>query len=291
MDDLSQFKALTYFDIFLFPLTDSELKNWQWTSNSGVNIVNRSEKLGGFNFLSGRNKIILERQARYVNSVVKLGRARMVIKILRLLPSVKMIAVCNSLGYLNAKESSDIDLFILTSPGKIWLTRFWLQSLLKLLHLRPYDRGRKKDSICLTFFLSTDCLNVESLQVSRPDVYLTYWLSQLLPIYNPEGWYEKFIKNNHWVEEYLSKYQAVKLAPAWRVAPTSWSYFFYIFIFWWWEPILKKIQIKIMPPDLRQLANQDTRVILNDQILKFHGREDKRQEYSKLWQEKLGQKN
>ena len=232
--------------------------------------------------------LFIKRQQNYISSIVKLGRAKRVIKLLCLLPSVKMIAVCNSLGYLNAKLDSDIDLFILTSPGKIWLTRFWLQSFLKILHLRPYDQGRKKDSICLTFFLSTDNLNIESLQINEPDVYLTYWITQLLPLYNPDGWYEKFINANGWVLKYLPHARAIKLAPAWQIKKNNLNYFFYIFTFKWWENFSKKIQLKILPLVLSEQANKDTRVILNDKILKLHGQEDKRKEYLNLWQEKLG---
>jgi len=291
MNDSSYLKTLAYFDIFSFPLTESELNAWRWISADEINMEMQIENVNGFNFLSGREHILIERQTRYINSVLKLRRARKVAKILSLLPSVKMIAVCNSLGFLNARQGSDIDFFILTDSGKIWLTRFWLQGILKILRLRPYDKNEKKDSICLTFFLSTDNLDIRTLQVAEPDIYLAYWITQLLPIYNPESWYENFFHTNSWIEKYIPNFKELKLAPAWQIPKSKYAKIFSIFSFLWWESILKKIQMHILPVSLRTIANQDTRVIIKNNMLKFHGQEDKRKDYLNLWQKKIGLKN
>jgi len=291
MNNSSYLKTLAYFDIFSFPLTESELQAWQWASDDKVNMAVEVKNSKGFNFFSGRENILAERKTRYIDSVLKLRRARKVAKILSLFPSVKMIAVCNSLGFLNARQSSDIDFFILTDPGKIWLTRFWLQGILKIFRLRPYDKNEKKDSICLTFFLSTDNLDIRFLQVAEADIYLAYWMTQLLPIYNPEGWYENFFRANNWIGKYIPNFKELKLAPAWQIHKNRYTKFLIIFSLPWWEPILKKIQMYILPASLRTIANQDTRVIIKDNMLKFHGQEDKREDYLNLWRKKIGLKN
>jgi hypothetical protein len=291
MNDLSYLKTLAYFDIFSFPLTESELHAWQWISDDKVNVKVEMKNSKGFNFLSGREHILIERQTRYIDSVLKLRRARKVAKILSIFPSVKMIAVCNSLGFLNARQSSDIDFFILTDPGKIWLTRFWLQGILKIFRLRPYDKNGKKDSICLTFFLSTDNLDISTWQVAPTDIYLAYWITQLLPIYNPESWYENFFHANDWIKKYIPNFKELKLAPAWQIHKSKYTKFLFIFSLLGWEKILKKIQLYILPASLRAIANQDTRVVIKDNMLKFHGQEDKRKDYLNLWQKKIGLKN
>lgn len=289
MDKANLYKALTYFDMFSYPLTKVEAKAWQWAGDEpAVNVGTEQIKArDGFYFLTGREEIIKIRQDRYKVSDKKVLKARRIVKIFRLLPSVKMVAICNSLGYQNARQESDIDLFIITSPGKIWLTRFWLTALLKFLRRRPYARGVKQDTFCLTFFLTTDHLNIESLKVADTDVYLTYWLTQLMPLYDPVGIYDKFLLANNWVRQYLPNYIPYQTSNDRQVGYTAWSKVFRPLTWSGWENILKKIQLKIMPVSLKQAANQDSRVVIKDNILKFHGGDDNRLSYLKKWQSRL----
>lgn len=289
MNKENLYKALKYFDMFSYPLTRVEAKAWQWTSDElhrNINIEDIEEK-DGFYFLNGREDIIKIRQDRYKISDQKILKARSIIKLFRLLPSVKMIAICNSLGYQNARAESDIDLFIITTPGKIWLTRFWLTSLLKLMRLRPYDRGVKKDTFCLTFFMTTENFNIESLKIGNTDVYLTYWLTQLIPLYNPENIYEYFLQANDWVLKYLPDFISYKVSDDRRIDHSHWSKLFRFLTLPGWENILKNFQLKIMPNSLQQAANKDTRVVIKENILKFHGSDDNRLNYLNKWQDRF----
>ncbi len=278
--------ALTYFDIFSFPLTRVELEMWQWRADN--NLANLSvEEKKGFYFLAGKEDSIRERQRRYQTSVLKLKRARLFAKIFRLFPSVQMIAVCNSLGYFNARSQSDIDLFIIVKPGTIWLTRFWLQGILKLLRARPFDRGTRRDSVCLTFFLTSDHLDIGELQIVKPDVYLHYWLTQLIPLYDPFDYYQRFLQaNSYWLKEYLPNYLPYRPARRLQVKPSPFVKLFNWLTCAFWEKLARDIQLKIMPDKLKELAGKDSRVILNNNILKFHS-EDNRLKYFNLWQKKI----
>lgn len=287
MINRQQYKNLVFHDIFSYPLTEHELNSLAWQDELNVASDNiQYQTQDGFYFLPHRVENIKVRNDNFINSINKLRKAKRMIKWLRLLPSVKMIAVCNSLGYLNASAGSDIDLFIITAPKKIWLTRFWLQSFLKLLGLRPYDRGQKQDSFCLTFFLSQDNLNISNLQITNPDIYLTYWLVKLLPVYDPDNLYQDFLQANSWLKKYLPQVGQMELDNNWIVKRSYFKYFFTIFTFGIWEKFLKKIQLILLPHSLRQLANQDSRVVMTDKILKFHGVDDRREYYQKLWEEK-----
>ncbi len=288
MINASQYKNLVFHDIFSYPLTTRELQKLAWQDELRVDTNNiKYQTQAGFYFLPNKSENIRIRGDNFVTSVNKLRKAKRLIKWLRLLPSVKMIAVCNSLGYLNANEASDIDLFIIAAKGKIWLTRFWLQSFLKLLRLRPYDRGQKQDSFCLTFFLSQDNLNISNLQITNPDIYLAYWVVRLLPIYDPANIYQDFLQANSWVKKYFSQVEAIQLDNDWLVKKSFFRYFFIFLTFNFWTKILKKIQLRLLPHSLQQLANQDSRVIMTDQVLKFHGIDDKREYYNKIWEKNV----
>ncbi len=282
----SYIAALAYFDIFSFPLSRVELEVWQWQTDNGfVNLPVEEDK--GFYFLAGKRDSTRERQRRYRISVSKLKRAKLFAKIFRLLPSVQMIAVCNSLGYFNARLDSDIDLFIIVKPGTVWLTRFWLQGILKLLRARPFDRGTRRDSICLTFFLTSDHLDIGHLQIAKPDVYLHYWLTQLIPLYDPFGYYQQFLQaNSYWLKKHLPNYLPYRPSRRLQVKSSFFTNLFIPLTFSFWEKLARGLQLKIMPDKLKELAGKDSRVILSNNILKFHS-EDNRLKYFNLWQKKI----
>ncbi len=280
--------ALAYFDIFSFPLTRVELDLWSWQDDlTNLPVGSRD----GFFYLQGKKELISTRRHHYKISYYKIKRALFFVKIFRLLPSVKMVAVCNSLGYFNAHPDSDIDLFIIVKPGTIWLTRFWLQGLLKIWRARPFDKGERRDGVCLTFFLSADKLDIKHLFIVEPDVYLHYWTVQLIPIYDAGNYYSQFIQANHyWIRQRLPNYLPYYPHERLMVSTSKWSWLFGWLTMRWWEKVLQKVQMKILPDKLRQLAGKDSRVVLTNNILKFHS-EDKRLTYYNLWQSKKHYQN
>ena len=301
-----QIATIVYFDQFDFPLTEAELKRWSFSEfvldSVGIGL-NKSSPFGrsldmssirreieskqGFYYLQGREEIVETRKQRYIIADHKFQRALKFAKLFRLLSSVRMIAVCNSLAFSNARTTSDIDFFIVTRPGTIWLTRFWLQAFLRLFRLRPHDHGVSiEDAICLSFFTTEDNLDFENLQITKPDIYLALWLSQLITVYDPDNIYNEIWQRNSWVRDILPEAQAYNLAPQRRIAYTAWSKVFTLLTCGFLEKKFKKIQKKLLPDSLRIMANKDVRVVINDKMLKFHSN-DRREEMYNKWREKL----
>lgn len=307
-------KAIIYFDIFDFPLAIFEV--WKyfyspspleglWRINSNdqkislleiQEILEKSEALkdiidreNGFYFLKGRGNIIKTRLERYNLAKRKFRRAKKIIKILSFIPFIRLIAVCNTLGYSNAQEESDIDLFIVTDKNRIWTARFWSALILKLFGLRP-TKTMAKDKICLSFFVSLDHLNLDDLTLKPEDIYFDYWLNQLAPIYDAGDIYSRFIENNKWVLNFLPNsinYQVnwrreTKLGLIGRAIKQLKEKFFSFIP----EKIFEKIQLEALPLNLKKLANLDTRVVINSQVLKFHGN-DRREEFGRIFKEKF----
>ena len=91
----------------------------------------------GLYFLPGREEIITTRQKRYNYSNRKLKIARRFAAALRIFSE----RPCDLSGQHhwrdNLRDESDIDFFIITKPGRLWLSRLYCAGLTKLLGHRP----------------------------------------------------------------------------------------------------------------------------------------------------------
>lgn len=285
--------AVVYFDIFDYPLTLTEVKRYLGSDIRSRMLEVRECLYGlkdkvsehrGFYFLRNRQEIVNTRIKRYNIAERKYKRALWVSKILSWLPHVRMIAVCNNLAYSNAHEASDIDLLIAAKAGRIWSCRFFILLILKLLGLRPRP-SQTKDKICASFFVAEDNLNLESIKLKN-DVYLHYWLEQVAPIYD-ENVYDDFRRANAWnvVRGYgadlvsrrkLRNYEIKKL---WK--RVSEKLFLGLD-----ERFYRRLQMRIMPRKLKEIMNKDTRVAVNDRMLKFH-ENDRREYYGSLFKDRM----
>ncbi len=287
-------KTIVFFDLFDYPLTQFEI--WKYIKLktslfSVMNILNNAKfsiinEKNGFYFLNGRKNIIKTRMERNDYACDKLKKANKIAKIFRNIPAIKMISVSNIIGALNLREGSDIDLFIIVDKNKIWRTRFLCVIILELLNLRP-SPGNEKDKICLSFFLCTNNLDVKNLRL-EDDIYFNYWIINLVPIYNINYTYEKFISTNNWIKDEFPNWKMVKSGHRYFTEKGS-NFLIKFFLFFLGLPgefFLKKIQIWKFAKIIKDNMNRDTRVVVNDDILKLHVT-DRRKKYKRKFIEKL----
>ncbi len=313
--------AIAFFDMFDYPLTDFEV--WKFVNikcnlsdirealkelSSEASELNSIQNKNGFYFLRGRSDTIEIRLKRYVYADRKFKRAMRVVKIFKLIPWIKMIAVSNVIGAHNLRDGSDIDLFIITANKKIWLTRFFCITIAQMLGLRPKE-GDTRDKICLNFYVSEEAMNLEGLMLReeheeakllrfsanaenrrslasfQSDIYFIYWLVNLIPIYEVDDMYKKFIWENNWIKNYFPNWQPVKMERR-RYFRGRESKFNILSLFNGFENKFKKLQFKLMPNNLKELMNKDTRVVVSDSVLKLHVN-DRRRGYCKRFQVKF----
>ena len=278
--------TIKYFNIFEYPLTAWECYHWLYSKEGKVDYLKveevlkqfLSEKkvgmLDGFYFLPGKDIYVQTRQRRYLLSQLKFSIARRAVKIIRALPFIKYIAVCNSLAYNNTTADSDIDLFIITKAHAVWRGRFLAATLMQLLHWRP-NKKTSKDKICLSFFITDENLNLQPLSLDE-DIYFKYWLIHLVPLYDPENLQNKLLEaNDQWLRKTLPNYITYQTSKARLVKDNFFSKLIkkileVIFAPKSFESFLRYLQFNILSDELKNIANKDTRVVMNDQILKFH---------------------
>ncbi|PIT94177.1 hypothetical protein COU00_00300 [Candidatus Falkowbacteria bacterium CG10_big_fil_rev_8_21_14_0_10_43_11] len=292
-------QTLAYFDVFNFPLTDWEIYKYLWVDNLAdkkISYFQAREVLAhlpavecqdGFYFLAGQSALISLRKQRQIIAREKYQRARRVAVLFSVWPFIKMIAVCNSLAYDNARAESDIDFFIIAKTGKTWTVRFLTTLILKILRLRP-TKKTKQDKICVNFIISEGALNLEPLLIAG-DVYFKYWLKQLVPLYNQGDIFQKFIQANDFIGNSINSAVPALCRNQRKVEHGPLFKFIKIILEIisggsWTENLGKKIQLKMMPLNLKMQADKGTAVVMTDDVLKFH-EQDRRAEYRDLWRQ------
>lgn len=247
-----------------------------------------NEKLelqSGFVFLRGRSAIIGDRQERYRLALQKLDRAQRFTRTLVRIPFIRAVFACNSLGFANARAESDIDFFIIVQKNHIWAARLLAAGWAKLRKLRPMP-GNRADKFCLSFFLADDSLDLSALRLST-DPYLTMWMTTLVPLYDPSNLRTAFWQANTWVHQALPNAAPRALAQQRRVSQSITARILTPLVHTRaFERMAEQLQRRALAPNLRTLANQDTRVVLNDHMLKFHDN-DRRQEYAQSFASRL----
>ncbi|MFA5127381.1 MAG: hypothetical protein WC457_00055 [Patescibacteria group bacterium] len=295
--DISIHKTLSYFSLFNYPLTKEELFAYLWQPEK-INfeefvlaLRNEDEKFGHY-FSLPEN--IEQRRARLVTTEHKMKIARRAARLIRAVPFLRAIFVCNSVGEGIAKEGSDIDFFIITAPKRIWLVRFFTNLILKLFRLRTYGKN-SRDKICLSFYVDENNLNLWPLRALDEDVHFVYWLHQMVPLFDPRNLYAKFISANDWTKKfapnitrksaskYLSAVKDSSFARVWRkVWETMWQGAYGNFL----ESQVKSIQTQMFKDVLKNRAKEnDNGVVISDTVLKFHENDTRRKIYEE-WKEK-----
>ena len=290
-------EAIAFFDLFDFPMTAFEvwqnikikceladiIDNLDIVCQTAIPLI---QEKNGFYFLKNRSEIINTRMARYNYTDKKFKRAIKVARLFKFIPWIKMIAVGNLIGAHNLKKESDIDFFIITKANRVWITRFFCVLITKFLGLRPKPNNNE-NKICLSFFISEKALNLEKLMLEN-DIYFYYWLANLTPIYNINNIFAEFIEANSWFKNKLPNLE-INTYNFRRDSGKNFSKFYYdIFdlFFGELEGRIKKLQLKIMPAQLKSIMNKDTRVVIDNNILKLHT-QDRRTYYLEKYNLKI----
>lgn len=258
-------KVIVFFDMFDYPLTAKEifdqldgkysLKEVIIGLNDLANILSNNH---GFFYLKNRSNLIELRQKRYNYSVRKLKIAHKFSMIFSFLPFIKVVTLANVIGAHNMRDEGDIDLFIITEKNRIWLSRLYCAGLAKILNKRPTPE-LKRDKICLSFYITDDNLNLESLKIKPQDPYFDYWLKTMVLLYNRKGTYRNFLLANNLLLENKSSSSVIKVKVNIVLDAL--------------EKMAKKWQLKILPAALKNVLISSEGKFINDKILKLYWRD------------------
>lgn len=193
--------TIFYHSLFSFPLKEEEIKRWQ----PGKSIKFEFKKISpisfkrGFYFVKGEEKQIKERLKKKKFSENKIKIAEKYVELLKFLPFIRFIGITGSLAMKNADFDSDIDLLIITKRNTLWASRLLVLLFLKFKKIsvrRSFDK-EVKDKLCLNMWLDE-----EDLEWHDRNLFSAHEIAQIVPIFNREKTYERFIFLNSWIFDF-----------------------------------------------------------------------------------------
>lgn len=291
-------ETVVYFDLFDYPLTPTELHRYLWQAPpaSLTEVIQVASTLPQLEFtngvfcIRGRGELAKIRTDRYLESERKFLLRRKYIWLLSLLPGVRAIWIVNTMAYHNVRRSSDIDLLIVAEPNKIWSTRFFTTAVAKLLGLRPSEH-HTQDTLCLSFYIAADHLDLSALTQPNHERYEAYWLAQTLPVYDPANILQRCFATNPWLKQALPNALPATLHYN-RMITHTWlqSTGHALGRLVMWESLWRALQLRLLPKKLKQLSGptESAVVVLSSTLLKFHTR-DPRPDIQTHYQKKLAQ--
>lgn len=289
--------TIAFFDLFDFPLTAEEIKDYLYGYDKPVHIKEIKgtlkemaeagvlDALKDHHVLAGRTKLLEIRKARRFIAEKFWNRATLYAKTMQRIPFVRMAAVCNNLAYDNTDEGSDIDLFVVTEPGHVWTARFFLTAALHFFGVRRHGK-KTAGRFCLSFFVTTENLDMGPLQIEPEDPYLAYWTKTLTPVYG-ETVYADFQKQNAgWLKRsYGLVFSDFPRRHLYCLKESLFKHFLERIFGNWFETLLQKT-LKKKTLAAQAKLGPAANVVVTDSMLKFHNH-DRRREFFETWKKTM----
>jgi hypothetical protein len=200
----SLLSVLAYFDVFNHPLLAEEIHYYCNVENISIEEINIELraladldiiKSNGRYFFLKNSDNIQKRIVENIRSKIYWMKAEKYSKLIAAFPFVRGVCISGSLSKERANETADIDYFIITKPGRLWLCRIMLVLYKKivLFNSRKY--------FCINYFVDTNHLSIPDKNIFTATEIVT-----LMPTYS-RAQYKLFMEANRWVKQYYPNVQ------------------------------------------------------------------------------------
>ena len=198
-------RTLLYFDIFNYPLKTREVFRFLGTNNVNERIVCRnldelvaeglifrfdhfytvqndpaliSRRIRG-NRMAENSMVLARRQARKIAGF----------------PFVRAVMASGSLskGYMD--EKSDLDFFVVTEPGKLWIARTLLVMYKRIFLFNSHKH------FCVNYFVDHDHLRIE-----ESNLFTATELATVIPLYNWNAYLDLQQQNLTWLKDFFPNF-------------------------------------------------------------------------------------
>lgn len=213
-------KTLIYSNLFEYPLKAYEIHKWLIGKKANLTqvekalnsllkkrkIINKqsfsfagAKDKNAYFFLPSREEIVAKRIRRQKQSLIYIRKVKIIAQILKLIPWIKLAGISGGLSMENADKADDIDLFLVTSRNRIWISRLFCLGLLSILgQRRKVNQKKVAGKICCNILVDE-----ENLEQKRKDIYTAHEVLQMKVLWQREGIYNKYLLENEWVFKFL----------------------------------------------------------------------------------------
>ena len=202
--ELAVLRSVIYASLFDYPLTLAQLQaslvgvradadtiaGW-WRDSDLLQAT--VEHRDGCYFPAGRHDLVGTRSRREALSRTLLDRDRRLLSLVAGMPFVRMVALSGSLAHLNAEGSADLDLFVITAPGRVWSVTLTVLVLARLLGWRR--------RMCLNYVVSE-----RAMEVQPADLFSANQIIHLRPI-SGDDVFARFVKMNGFVRDFYPNFE------------------------------------------------------------------------------------
>lgn len=197
---VSALKVLLYYDLFRYPLTASEIlyhcRHQGCTESQLHNSLSALISDGkifhhdGYYLLKNEPHLIERRIKGNALAEKMKQKAAKKSELIARFPYVRGICISGSLSKNYCDETTDIDFFIITAPGRLWVCRSLLILYKKLFLLNS------KKYFCINYFIDS-----ENLSIPDKNIFTATEIITLIPSYN-HPLYSDFFRANDWITDY-----------------------------------------------------------------------------------------
>ncbi len=194
-------KALMYYNIFSYPLTENEIQQ----SIDRESIVRSDLKLslaslvqqkyiynhGGYYLLHDKLELVERRLKGNERAKKMMSTAHRMSRIMGHFPFVRAIFLSGSISKNYVEEDGDIDYFIITQPGRLWIARTILILFKKIFLFNSHKY------FCVNYFIDENHLTIE-----EQNIYTAKEVVTLVPMSNRDL-VNRFFGANEWTKQYF----------------------------------------------------------------------------------------
>ncbi len=202
-------QTLLYYDIWRYPLSASEVYAFlpvnsitfaECKSLLHDCVGNEFQEAAGYYYVSGHPSSIVEERIRKEHHARNMWRmARLATHVIKRFPFVRAVFVSGDLSKNATGPGSDVDFFIVTEPGRLWIARMLLIIFKKIVLLDS------KKYFCLNSFVTSDHLTLD-----ERNVYIAAEVAHLKPTFN-SGLFQAYLTANGWIREYFPNFTTALL--------------------------------------------------------------------------------
>jgi hypothetical protein len=197
--------TLLYYDIFNYPLKASEVFRFTGVNAPEIYIQDTLEYLvaqkhvfqfGDFYSVQPNEENITRRVKGNAEAEKYLTLAQKQALLIARFPFVRAVMASGSLskGYMD--EKSDLDFFIVTEPGRLWIARTLL-----VVYKRMFLSNSHK-YFCVNYFVDSDHLEIE-----EKNLFTATELATVVPLYNGAA-YNDLQEANQWIKNFFPNYKS-----------------------------------------------------------------------------------